>query len=691
MMSMTKTKIMAGDARRYCTSSSFLFLLFAVGILLPNNFQGVQACTVFVVGRNASIDGSVMCSHSNDGEFDTDPRLVKVPAADYPRKDHQQQQQQNPPLHELRRPVYFSPESYPRYVGYERNIPEYYPKEGEKQKHEEFEPIGYIPQVSHTYAYLEETYGAVNEMQVGIGESTCSGVFGARPIQQHPNGTALFSIDELTRIAMERSRSAKEAIILMGELAEFYGFYGAGEFEGTAESLAVTDPNEAWIFHILPDPSGISAIWVAEKIDDDKFAVIANMFVIRHVDPLNTERFLMSDSVHSVAIDYGWWTSVQIDGLLDFTKIYSDGEYANKYYSGRRMWGAYRLAAPSRNFPSEYNDLQSDPVYPVSAKPDKLLSERDLFRFHRYTYQNTKFDLGSEGNLAGGAFGTPDRWKGGPNEQTKVQGNWERAIGLYRTSDTYVVQSKQQKQKADSGDVTSTSTTGAILWFGPSSALATVFTPFVVGMSDVPVSFRSGHQSVFSRESAFWAACYAHNIANLKWSYMIKGITKRQEELEKASVAMVAAVENEYQQHGNFELVEDAYAKNAEAIVASLWSLSDELMFKFADGFVNFKKEESEVSVVDSAGGEITKPVGYPAWWLEAVGYKDGPPPPPTQPKCCNPPKNITPIMTTSTIVESVDNRNGNGAGPMGSSLLRGADRSGQTIGNDDSILITKL
>lgn len=583
--------------RRFFSS----FALLAAAVLLLSN--PAQACTVFLVGKEASADGSVMCSHSNDGEFDTDPRLVKVPSREYEPGDM--------------RPIFYSPESYPRYVGHDRGIPEYYPKEGET--HKPFEAIGYIPQVPKTFAYLEETYGTVNEMQVGIGESTCSGIFGARPIHQHPNGTALFSIDELSKIAMERASTAKEAVRLMGDLAVQHGFYGAGEFEGTAESLAVTDPKEGWIFHILPDPTGKSAIWAAERVDDDKFAVIANMFVIREVDPSDTERFLMSDSVHDVAIEYGWWTSFETDGLLDFTKIYSDGEYAHKYYSGRRVWAAYRLAG--NEFPSEYKDLQSDPVYPFAVVPEKPLTERDLFRFHRDTLAGTQFDLSATGNLAGGSFGTPDRWKEGPNEAS-VGGNWERAIGLYRTSDTYVVQSKEQGPK----DL------GAILWFGPSSPLATVFTPFVVSMMDIPLSFRSGHQSVFSRDSAFWAACYAHNIANLKWSYMIEDITKRQDELESASIELVNALQKTNQ---DLSVVHEAFAKNADSIVQSLWSLSDELVFRYADGFRNFRESE-----IDAHGGETFEILGYPEWWLDAVGFRDGPPPPPTKPKCCNPPKN---------------------------------------------------
>lgn len=302
------------------------FLLFQIIIMCCcccQHHHFTEACTVFLVGRKASIDGSVMVSHSNDGEFETDPRLVKVPPADYYEPN-------------TMRPIYFSPEGYPRYVGTERNIPEYYPTSSSQH---EFIPIGYIPQVNHTYGYLEETYGAVNEMQVGIGESTCSGVFGAQPLgiqssssNNNTNGTALFSIDELTRVAMERSSSARQAVQLMGTLAEEYGFYGAGAFEGTAESLAVSDPTEGWIFHVLPDPTGTSAIWAAQKVNDDSFTVLANMFIIREVDPDDKDNFMIGSLVHSVAIDYGWWKPA--DGLLDFTRVYSDGEYSHKYYSG---------------------------------------------------------------------------------------------------------------------------------------------------------------------------------------------------------------------------------------------------------------------------------------------------------------------------------------------------------------------
>ncbi|KAL3944166.1 MAG: hypothetical protein SGBAC_001775 [Bacillariaceae sp.] len=597
--------------------------LYLTILLCVSHNKQASGCTVFIVGKDASADGSVLVSHSNDGEFNTDPRLVKVPRQSFAAN--------------AKRPVFFSPEDYPRYVGHDRQVPEYYPTEDNNQS--SFEPIGYIPQgegvvsetaatttATTTFGYLEETYGALNDQQLGIGESTCSGVFGAIPLGA-PNGTALLSVDELTHIAMERASTAREAVLLMGSLGEEYGFYGAGEFEGTSESLAVSDTEEAWIFHILPDPTGKSCIWAAQKVPDNGFAVLANMFVIRQVDPNDTENFLMSKSVHQVAKEYNWWSGVEQDGLLDFTKVYSDGEYSHKYYSGRRMWGAYHLACPSCKFPAEYVDLQSDPVYPVWTVPDQPISVEDLFRYHRYTYQNTPFDLGAEGNLAAGPFGTPDRWKAGPGEK-QVGGNWERAIGLYRTSDTYVVQSKKG------------SSLGGILWFGPASALGTVFTPFLVKLKSIPKSFSTGYQGIFSRDSAFWAACYAHNIANLKWSYAIQDLQARQDTLEKKSVDLMQQLEADYQMNtmnktndqDSWDAVESAILNNAAGIVSSLWQLSDEIMFKYASGFVN----------EDDSHGGLSQMVGYPEWWLEAVGFKEGPPPPPTKPKCCNPPKAST-------------------------------------------------
>jgi dipeptidase len=230
-------------------------------------------------------------------------------------------------------------------------------------------PIGHIPEVAHTFAYYTATYGLMNEHQVGVGESTCACLYGAKPVNK--GGKALLSIDTLSQIALERATSAREAVTIMGELAVAHGFYGE-EFEGSGESLMINDPREVWVFHVSPDGrvdpktskpiGGDSAIWVAQRVPDDSIAVVDNMYSIREVNLTNSANFLGSASVHSVAVEQGLWAPSH--GLLDFAGVYSHGEYGHKYYSGRRMWGSFRLLAPEVTLSPTYGNLKTDKPHP---------------------------------------------------------------------------------------------------------------------------------------------------------------------------------------------------------------------------------------------------------------------------------------------------------------------------------------
>jgi dipeptidase len=174
---------------------------FALGSLL---WAAQLGCTTLIAGRGATVDGSTLATHSNDGEGNVDPRLVHIPARDHAPGS--------------KRPIYWSPETFPRYVGFDRGADAYYPV----GKQRAWEPIGYIDEVAHTYGYHEQTYGALNEHGVGIGESTCAGVFAAAPLGR--GGRALFSVDQLTQLAMERATTSREAVQLMGSLAVAHGW-----------------------------------------------------------------------------------------------------------------------------------------------------------------------------------------------------------------------------------------------------------------------------------------------------------------------------------------------------------------------------------------------------------------------------------------------------------------------------------
>lgn len=179
-----------------------------------------------------------------------------------------------------------------------------------------------------TYARTEATYGIANEFQVGIGESTCSGIFSALPIGY--GGKALLSIDELSRISLERCNTSRCAVQLMGDLATEYGFYGVSVgIEVGAESLIVNDPEEVFVFHILPDDTGTSAVWIAQRVPDNHVAVVANMFVVRLVNLSDTFNFLGSENMFEIAKKHGLWNESM--GLLDFTATFSDGEYGYRF------------------------------------------------------------------------------------------------------------------------------------------------------------------------------------------------------------------------------------------------------------------------------------------------------------------------------------------------------------------------
>jgi dipeptidase len=583
-------------------------------LFLAASLSVAAACTTLIAGKDATTDGSVMVSHSNDGEFNTDPRLVHIPARDYDLSN---------PAERLR-PIYAAPESYPRYVCSKGpHCPKAYESKGPLQV--PFKPIGFIDQVEHTFSYHEETYASVNEHQVAIGESTCSGVFATNSTEA--GGFAIMSIDQLSRIALERSTSSRAAVKLMGSLAEKFGFYGANSFEGSAESLLVIDPEEGFIFHVLPDPTGRSAIWVAQRVPDDHVAVVANMFTIREVDLKDSRNFLGSANMHAVAEAHGWWSPAS-GKKLDFTATFSDGEYAHKYYTGRRMWGAYRLLAPETFLPSEYGDLRRDAVYPTTTAVAAPVSLQDFFAVHRYHYQGTRFDMTK--GMASGAFGTPDRYTKSVAD-SEVKGNWERPIGLFRTSDSYVVQARSWLPRE----------VGATLWWGAHAAHGTVYAPYPAGMDALPEATK-GVQADFDRSTAFWAHRYVLNLAQIKYVDMIREVQDRQRELEERGLEIQRAVDERWLASGGGDRKEltRVFSDHAADIVRTFVRLSDELMFKYADGWNNY--DTHAVPVIPHRDTPAPSPappsdfdsrdLGYPDWWIKnrEVGYVDGPPSVPT-------------------------------------------------------------
>ncbi|MFC1540645.1 dipeptidase [Candidatus Margulisiibacteriota bacterium] len=540
-----------------------------------------QACTTMIVGRKASVDGSVLTAHSDDDEL-MDQRIIYVPAM-----EHQPGAE---------RPVYFDPDAFGgkniRYVGTSRG-PGYVDPTKPQSK-----PLGSIPQVARTYAYFDGNYGIMNEHQLAIGECTNGAKFTPKPSKDR-----IFYSAELSRVALERCTNAREAIALMGRLMEDYGYFGTGE------TLLVGDTREAWVLEMCAIPNQAAGIWVAKRVPDDQVFVAANEFRIREVDPDDPDMMFTKD-LFKICEQQGWYKPA--DGKFDWLRVVSHGEYNHPYYSLRRVWRMFSRIRPSANFSPWVRDGYTRD-YPFSVKPDKKLSARNVIDLYRDHYDGTEFDMTK--GLAAGPFGDPERYFG-PYEGSapdvadpdrKMEGAWERPISVHYAGYTYVNQSRGWLPDP----------IGGICWLGPDKAATSVFVPFYVGTNDLPKVYQTGNTDKYDHKTAWWAFNFVSNWAVIRYDMMIKDIKARQQQIEdtefdgqmgveRTALALYQDSPEQAREHLTRYTVD-----NGDRVVKDWYMFGDFLVAKYSDGYVNFPKRATNV--------------GYPKWWRDRVGYADGP------------------------------------------------------------------
>ena len=565
-----------------------LLILVIAGVLFGATV--VHACTTLLVTKGASADGSVFVAHSDDSEFDADQRLVYVPAADHKPGDM--------------RPVYYDacsigerPQfhgySQPRYVGTDRG-PSYVDPSLPQSI-----PLGFIPQVEHTYAYYDSDYAIMNEHQLMFGECTDGAKIQAEPVP----GKLIFYSAELGRVAAERCKTAREAVELIGHLIETYGYYGTGE------TLPIGDPEEGWVIEMAPSPEKKGGLWVARKIPDGEVFVAANELRIREIDP-DDPNILYCKDLHAIAKKHGWWKPE--DGKLDWLRTVSQGEYNHPYYSLRRVWRLQSRLAPSKKLSPWVKDGFTK-AYPLTIKPDHKLDVRDVMSLYRDYYQGTEFDL-SKG-LAAGPFGCPYRYAGGmdPSGDTddpsvKRKGAWERPISIYRCGYSYVCQARGWLPDP----------IGGIVWFGADQPMSTCYVPFYVGALHVAEPYLTCNTRKFDQKSAWWAFNFVANWAALKYQYMIKDIQQMQDQIETTEIDAIKAMDEKaldlYNQDSQKarELLSTFCENQANQVVRDWWNFAWLMVARYADGFV-------------SSPEDMAKPVGYPKDWYMKTNWPDGP------------------------------------------------------------------
>lgn len=533
--------------------------------LLSQSPLTADACTAIAVGRGATIEGSGLVTHNNDcGECD--PRVAFIPA-----KDH---------AAGARRPVQGFRHAYPRVVDTGRS-PTYAAVDGQ----EVTIPIGFVDQVPRTYAYWESTYPMINEHGLGFGESTCFGKLVGQSKME--GGDALFCVGELMRVAAERCRDARCAISLMGDLAVEHGFYGEdpGD-EGAGEAVVVVDNKETWVFHVTGGLHNTSATWVAQRVPDSSVAAVANSFIIRGVDCQDDANFLCSSNIFSNAREMGL-CAFATEAEFDWLRCYAP--YTPLLGLTQRVWRIHSLANPEAAM-----DLTSDTyAFPFSMPVGEKISRGAVMNWTRDHYQGTPYDM-TQGVQAG-PHGNPNREEGGSGLR-EIKGQFARGISIMRTNSAVVVEGK-------SGDKARQS----IAWFATDQPISSVFVPFVATADRAAEAYAKGHLETFSRNSAFWAFNFVSNWMMLDWGSMMgMSVGPAQQEEQDKILAAVSALEEQWPQDAS--AVSEFQRGIQEQLVQRWWLLADDLVARYSDA-------------IYTRPNTTKLPLGYPAWWLQMIGF----------------------------------------------------------------------
>ncbi|OGD27642.1 MAG: hypothetical protein A2V57_10650 [Candidatus Aminicenantes bacterium RBG_19FT_COMBO_65_30] len=521
-----------------------------------------EACTVIMIGRGASTDGSVMSTHAADcGVCDFTWR--HVPAADHKPAEKRQ--------------LY--------HIDQIRTWP---PAQGGKWAMVLKDPAGVeIPQVPHTYGYHHAVFGYMNDQQLAIAESSINNV---RKLS-NPTPTPATNITMLTLLAMERCRTAREAIKLMGSLAEKYGY---GYHDG-GEMLAVSDPKEIWVFEIMPvgplwtPKSGKpGAVWAAQRVPDDHVSVCPNESRIGEMDLAKSDFFMASDHVMTFAIEAGLYDP-NSGKPFNWKKAYSPADGSAVSSEGRRsrMWRFFDLVAPAQKFRAETANMD----FPFSVKPDAKLSARDVMALTRDKSQGTVFD--PVRGLRGGPFKNPNYYKG------------TRLISVPNVEYTTLTQCRSWLPDP----------IGGIVWVALGAQDTSCYIPFYAGTTEIPKSFSIGDHYVLNRDSARWAFDYVDFHTQVAYNAAIEDVKSARKTWEDGALGRVAEIDalaGDLYKRSPKEAVKyvTGYClNNAANVVSAWWKLGDDIWIKYNHlGLYNAEKRSS---------GRI--PTANPEWWNKAV------------------------------------------------------------------------
>ena len=540
----------------------------------------LAACTNFLVTKGASADGSTMISYSADSHV-LYGELYHWPAATYP----------------------------------EGTMLDVY--EWDTGKY-----LGKIKQARQTYNVV----GNMNEYQVAIGETTYTGLK-----ELGSQAGAIMDYGSLMYIALQRSKTAREAIRVMTDLVAEYGYYSSGE------SFSIADANEVWLLELIGKGEGEKgAVWVARMIPDGYISGHANQARIttfpqsykagaissdqmdKLFDP-NMHTIYAADVV-SFAKAKGFYEGKDAD--FSFSDIYAPVDFGAARFCEARVWSIYRKVTTGMDQYLDHALGQNlDNRLPLWVKPDEKVSLQKMFGFMRDHFEGTELDMTKD--IGSGPFQMPYRWRPLTWEIDGVRYCHERAIATQQTGFSFVSQSRNWLPDP----------VGGIFWFGLDDASSSVYMPMFCGMTKVPRSMERGFGSLveYQHESAFWTFNEVANLAYTRYSIIFPEVQKVQQELENkylaSNEAITEAAAKLYQVDASLglEFITD-YSVNQGSNCVKRWrALYNFLFTKFMDG--NVKKTDGWLFIDNGEGRNIpaypTQP-GYGEEWMRKIIHATG-------------------------------------------------------------------
>ena len=471
----------------------FASVLMAVAML--GSVSEAEACSNFIVGKKASVDGSVMCSYSAD-DYGMFQYLCHYPAAKHAKG-------------EMRKIFDWDSNKY----------------------------YGEIPEAAETYNVI----GNINEWQVTIGETT----YGGR--EEMVDSTGIMDYGSLIYVALQRSKTAREAIKVMTSLANTYGYNSGGE------TFTICDPNEAWIMEMMGKGAGSKgAVWVALRIPDDAICAHANQSRIGKFNMKDKKNVMYAKDVVSFARSKGWFKGKDAD--FSWKMAYAKPDFSGRRFCDARAWAMlnhFYDMSPYLDWALGKNpDAQDMPLWVV---PNKKVSVQDVENVMRDHYEGTPLSVADGSDIGGGIWEMPYR----PTPlMYKVDGKQyfnERPVSTQQSGFVFVSQMRSWLPRE----------IGGVFWFANDDANMAAFTPVYCSMTERPECYNTpGADAVhFSKKNAYWVCNMTSNMVYPRYSLMFPTLKEVRDSLDNSYFAAQAGVEKKAQ---------ELYAQNPQAAVKYL-------------------------------------------------------------------------------------------------------------------------